>query len=183
MNANPTESQELLYFAAQVAEYAGEWNVAVSFYRKLLKKKNVNAGAAAIAIPRAYRLLINHLEDTDAAYLFMREDGGVLRAFGRARQFEEWFFTEADRRKDVLAMAQRLTLIYNSNHPSDAPELQSRYLKTLLRYVESYNHKSENLIKTLEKLANAKKSSGYGKGKVKLGNCNHSGHSCDDPEL
>ena len=156
LNANPTESQELLYFAAQVAEYAGEWNVAVSFYRKLLKKKNVNAGAAAIAIPRAYRLLINHLEDTDAAYLFMREDGGVLRAFGRARQFEEWFFTEADRRKDVLAMAQRLTLIYNSNHPSDAPELQSRYLKTLLRYVESYNHKSENLIKTLEKLANAK---------------------------
>jgi hypothetical protein len=81
LNANPTESQELLYFAAQVAEYAGEWNVAVSFYRKFLKKKNINAGAAAIAIPRVYRLLINHLEDTDAAYLFMREDGGKLRSF------------------------------------------------------------------------------------------------------
>jgi hypothetical protein len=46
LNANPTESQELLYFAAQTAEYAGEWNVAVSFYRKFLKKKNLNAGAA-----------------------------------------------------------------------------------------------------------------------------------------
>ena len=156
LNANPTESQELLFHAAAAAEYAGEWNIAVSFYRKFLKKKSPNAGYAAYAVPSAYRLLINHLEDTDAAYIFMREDGASLRKFGRARQFDRWFFAEAKRRKDVGAMTKWLTVILNSGDPKDHFQLHSQHLETLLREVETYNYKSEGLLKALEGLAKAK---------------------------
>ena len=84
LNANPTESQELLFHAAVAAEYAGNGILRSGFYRKFLKKKSPNAGYAAFAVPSVYRLLINHLEDSDAAYIFMREDGANLRKFGRA---------------------------------------------------------------------------------------------------
>ena len=156
LNANPTESQELLFHAAVAAEYAGEWNIAVSFYRKFLKKKSPNAGYAAFAVPSVYRLLINHLEDSDAAYIFMREDGANLRKFGRARQFDRWFFAEAKRRKDVGAMTKWLTLILNSGDPKDNFQLHVQNLEALMRELETYNYSNEGLLKAVENLAKAR---------------------------
>ena len=46
LNANPSESQDLLFLAGQSAERAGEWKLAVSFYRKLLKKNGLDANLA-----------------------------------------------------------------------------------------------------------------------------------------
>ena len=60
----------------------------------------------------ANTLLINYLGDPEAAYLFMREDGGRLRKFGRAKQFDAWFLRKAQERGDWAAMARWLTAIY-----------------------------------------------------------------------
>ena len=70
------------------------------------------AGEAATS---AYRLLINHLGDPDAAYLLMREDGDRLRTYGRARQFDAWFIAQAKTRKDVPALCSRLVAIIGAD--------------------------------------------------------------------
>jgi len=111
LTANPSTSQALLFHAGKAAEYAGEWQDAVSFYRKLLKLPTLDAAMAGEAVPATYRLLINHLGDPDAAYLFMREDGSRLRAYGRARQFDAWFIAQAKSRKDVSGLCHRLETI------------------------------------------------------------------------
>ena len=106
LNANPAESQNLLFYAGQAAEFAGQAKLAVSFYRKLLKKNAPNPNLAAQAAPAAYRLLINQTNDQESAYLFMREDGARLRKFGRTRQFDSWFLSKAQERGDWAAMAK-----------------------------------------------------------------------------
>ena len=98
--ANPTSSQALLFHAGQAAEFGGEWEEAVGFYRKMLRADRPDGRLAAIAVPATYRLLINHLGNPEAAYLFMREDGGRLRKFGRAKQFDSWFLRKAQARGD-----------------------------------------------------------------------------------
>lgn len=119
--ANTSESAKLLFQAAQSAEFAGEWRQAVSFYRKLLKLRELDAATAAIAAPSCYRLLINHLGDTESAYLFMREEGDRLRAYGRARQFDAWFIAQAKARKDLPALCNRLTAIIGADAANVAP--------------------------------------------------------------
>ena len=106
-------------------------------------------------MPSVYRLLINHLEDADAAYIFMQEDGN-LRKFGRARQFDHWFFAEAKRRKDVGAMTRWLTLILNSGDPKDSFQLHVQNLEALMRELETYQYSNEGLLKAVENLAKAR---------------------------
>ncbi|MEI6177816.1 MAG: hypothetical protein WCS43_13065, partial [Verrucomicrobiota bacterium] len=121
LTANPSESPSLLFQAAKVAERAGEWQDALSFYRKFLKLPNPDATLAGEATTAAYRLLINHLGDPDAAYLFMREDGNRLRAYGRARQFDAWFISQAKSRNDVTALCNRLEAILSANAADITP--------------------------------------------------------------
>ncbi len=108
LSANPSSSQEVLFTAAQAAEYSGDWTAAVSFYRKLLKMNDLDAGRAAIAVPSCYRLLINTVGDADSAYLLMREDGDKLRKFGNAKTFDDWFLNQAKARADLLAACRRM---------------------------------------------------------------------------
>ena len=121
LDAQPAPSPALLWQAGQVSERAGEGPAAVSFYRKLLKNPGVDAQVAASAAPAAYRLLINHLGDADAAYLLMREDGDRLRTFGRARQFDDWFIAQAKARGDVPALSQRLVAIIGADATKVGP--------------------------------------------------------------
>lgn len=121
LTANPSESAQLLFHAAKAAEYAGEWNDALSFYRKFLKLPNPDATMAGEATTAAYRLLINHLGDPNAAYLFMREDGDRLRSYGRARQFDPWFIAQAKARMDVPALCNRLVAIIGADAANAAP--------------------------------------------------------------
>ena len=120
LTANPSSSQSVLYQAGQAAEHAGDWSAAVSFYRKQLMNPKLDGGLAAEAVPAIYRLLINHLDDSEAAYLFMREEGARLREFGRARQFDSWFFERAAERGDLVALTVWLTAIYNGDEPLDS---------------------------------------------------------------
>jgi tetratricopeptide (TPR) repeat protein len=152
--ANPTPSQNLVFYAAQSAEYAGDWSSSVSFYRKLLKNPSVDANLATEAVPATYRLLINHLGDADAAYLFMREDGNRLRTFGRANQFDAWFLERAEERGDLIGWADRLAAIHNS---SDPVEPYAGSLVRLLGKLESFDHGGEALFISLKSLAAAKR--------------------------
>ncbi|QTN33087.1 tetratricopeptide repeat protein [Akkermansiaceae bacterium] len=157
--ANQSDSQPLLFAAAQSAERAGDWQAAASFYRKLLKNPAPDAGIAAEAVPSAYRLLINHLADPEAAYLFMKEDGARLRSFGRARQFDEWFLKQAAERGDLTTSANFLTAIYED---SEAPA----HLGALLAEIETFNHGDEKLFDALKKLSAAKRTSAETKARL-----------------
>ncbi len=121
LTANPTESAPLLYHAAKTAEYAGEWKDALSFYRKFLKQPNPDATIAGEATVATYRILINHLNDSDAAYLLMREDGDRLRAYGRARQFDQWFIAQTKARNDIPALCNRLLALISADAANVTP--------------------------------------------------------------
>ena len=104
LTANPSESPALLYLAAQSAEFAGEPQDAISFYRKFLKQPNLDAAQAEQAATAVFRILLLHLNDPEAAYLLMREDGETIRRFGRASQYHIWFADAASKRKDAEAL-------------------------------------------------------------------------------
>ena len=107
-------------------------------------------------MPAVYRLLINHLGNPDAAYLFMREDGARLRDFGRARQFDDWFLQQALERGDLAAMADWLTAIHDSGNPADSPAAIRGHLEALLRELETFEHDGDELFTALQSLAAAK---------------------------
>ena len=153
---NATESAKLLLLAGQSAEFAGEWRQAVSFYRKLLKMQGIDAATAAMVAPSCYRLLINHLGDTESAYLFMREEGLRLRNFGDNRKFDAWFLAKASERKDVIASAHWLTSIYQSDEPH---ELYDDILEGLLTDLETFSYNQPQLFVEIKGLAAAKNTS------------------------
>lgn len=121
--AQPAPEPATLWLSGQAAERAGDWSAAVSFYRKLFKNPTVDAKIVGDAAPAAYRLLINQLGDIDGAYLLMREDGDRLRTFGRARQFDDWFITQAKTRNDIPALCNRIAAIL-SNSPPNTTDLE-----------------------------------------------------------
>ena len=79
LNRNLLQSQEALFYAAQAAEFSGQWQTAVGMYQRLLQLKSVNSKLAGIAVESTYRLLLNSIQDENAAYLLMRKEGNRLR--------------------------------------------------------------------------------------------------------
>lgn len=151
--ANSSEDPKFLFSAARSAELAAEWRQSVSFYRKLLKLKDLDATIAATAAPSCYRLLINHLGDADSAYLLMREEGLRLRNYGNNRKFDAWFLAKAAERKDLIATAQWLTTVYNSDEPRAAFEA---VFGNLLSDLETYTYRQPTLLNELKSLAAAR---------------------------
>ncbi|WP_338687748.1 tetratricopeptide repeat protein [Haloferula helveola] len=163
LNANPSDSQSLLFQAGQAAEFAGDWTAAASFYRKLLKMRQLNGQIGAKAVPAAYRLLINHLGDPEAAYLFMREEGARLREFGNARDFDQWFLERAVERNDLVALARWLAAIHNSD---DALGPYDEALDRLLAELETFKHGGEALFGELDSVAAAKRTTAATKARI-----------------
>lgn len=151
LTSNQSESAELLMQAAKAAEYASEWKDAVSFYRKLLKQTNLDATVAGEAVTATYRILINHLGDPDAAYLFMREDGNRLRSYGRAQQFDAWFIAQAKSRNDVPALCGRLEALINTD-ASNAVKYGAD-IEWLCKTLESFVIADNSWLKAAAKLA------------------------------
>ena len=154
LSKSPTESTELLFAAAQSSEFAGEWEEAVGFYRKLVRQPSLDAGKGLEAVPAIYRLLINQLENPEVAYLLMKEEGNRLRKFGHARQFDGWFLDRAFERSDFAAIASRLGAVYDQE---GALTFYEPYLSRLFQSLETFNHNSEELLKALDELARAKR--------------------------
>ena len=113
LNRNHLQTQRALLHAAQAAEFSGQWQTAVGLYQRLLQSKNVNTSSASIAVDATYRLLMNSIADENAAYLFMRKEGNQLRPFGSAKRFDHWFLDQATKRRDLVAMCDRLIAIVN----------------------------------------------------------------------
>lgn len=113
LNRNHLQTQQAMFHAAQAAEFSGQWQTAVGLYQRLLQVKNVNPNAAGAAVDATYRLLINSIGDGTAAYLFMRRDGNRLRSLGTAKRFDRWFLDQAIKRRDLVAMCDRLVVMVN----------------------------------------------------------------------
>lgn len=156
LTANPSTSQKLLFNAGQSAKYAGKWPEAVSFYRKLLKGKSIDTRMGGVAVDSIYRLLLNNMNQPEAAYLLMREDGDRLRAYGRAKKYDSWYMEQALKRTDLIAIANRLTAVYNSNDPADP---FAKFEQAMLSALETYKYGDKETIAAMENLAKAKRSS------------------------
>ncbi len=156
---NATDSQAVLFYAGRTAEYAGEWNDAASYYRKLLQKESLNAKRAADVVPAIYRLMINNLRDENAAYLFMREEGNRLRQYGRASQFDPWFLRKALKKNDIRAVADRLAIIHG-----DANENVSdydRFLEQLNAKLQTFDKQDEPTVDALNQFASVVREKGF----------------------
>jgi len=151
LTANTPRSQAALFYAGRAMHYSGDWSDAVIFYRKLLKSKSVDGRLAGIVAPATYRLMINDMRDTESAYLFMREDGSRLRAYGRARQFDRWFMREAVRRGDVRALADRLAAIHRN--PNENPADYAEFMGKLYEQLETFAVRDEDTVAALDNLA------------------------------
>jgi len=120
LNRNLLQSQQAMFHGARAAEYSGQLQTAVGLYQRLLQMKDVKANAAGSAVNATYRLLLNSIGDQNAAYLFMRKDGNRLRAFGTAKRFDRWFLDQAVKRRDLIAMCDRLVVIVNDRATDQA---------------------------------------------------------------
>ena len=127
LNRNTLSDEAGLLFAGQAAERSGQWLVAVGYYQRLLQAPKLNPKLAGPAVDAVYRLLLNALGDEQSAYLYMRNDGNRLRAFGNAKRYDRWFLKKAMSQRDMIAVAQRLEALMadKSIKPEDyASELE-----------------------------------------------------------
>ena len=111
LNRNLLQTPQAMFHAARAAEFSGQWQTAVGLYQRLFQTQGVDAKSAGIAVDATYRLLLNSIGDANAAFLFMRKKGNRLRQFGSAKRFDRWFLDQATKRRDLIAMCDRLALI------------------------------------------------------------------------
>ena len=161
--AQPGTSSNLSYHAGMVAERAGEWTAAVGYFRKVIQDPKSNPTHLNQVVAATYRLLISHLNTPTTAYLMMREDGGRLRSFGDAKQFDHWFLDQAQARNDLPAMADFLAVILDGDEPLQP---YRRHLDALHASLETYQFGDKTLFESLDKLAKAKRASRINKARI-----------------
>ena len=161
--AQPGTSSNLSYHAGMVAERAGEWTAAVGHFRKVIQDPKSNPTHLNQIVAATYRLLISHLNTPTTAYLMMREDGGRLRSFGDAKQFDHWFLDQAQARNDLPAMANFLAVILDGGEPLQPYQ---RHLDALHASLETYQFGDKTLFESLDKLAKAKRASRIDKARI-----------------
>ncbi len=110
-------SAQLLYAAAENAELAGDYRVAVTRYKSYLASPE-NAERASTAASRMYVLLIDFLHSEKEAYEFMRSaDEKLVRQTPFARRFDVWFLEQARASGDAPSAAKRLVSIFSEKMP------------------------------------------------------------------
>ena len=115
LNRNNLSDPIALYNAGQVAERSGQWLAAVGYYQRLLQTPKPDAKLAGPAVDSVYRLLLGALRDENTAYLYMRKDGNRVRSFGQASRYDRWFLDQAKKRRDLIAVTERLAAIVADN--------------------------------------------------------------------
>lgn len=139
LRQNLPENPMLLHHAGRAAELSGDWKGAVALYQQYLEKADLKSEPADEAVFATYILLIERLGDTASAYTFSRTKGDRLLVCPRAKQFDTWFLDEATRRRDVVAVANRLHACIKAGFPNDL--LIARY-ENYFRWL--LNQMSEN---------------------------------------
>lgn len=151
LNRNALSNGEGLFYAGQAAERSGQWLDAIGYYQRLLNNDKPNAQQAGQAATSSYRLLLNNIGDTNAAYQFMRKDGNRLRTFGKANRYDRWFLDQAKQRRDLIAVTERLGAIAGDNASKlEAFESDFAWLCTEL---EHFRKESTEVYAAASKLA------------------------------
>jgi tetratricopeptide (TPR) repeat protein len=139
LRQNMPKERILLYHAGKAAELSGDWKSAAALYQQYLKKADLKSATADDAVYRVYSLLIHRLKDVSGAYAFGRNDGQRVMVCPRARQFDSWFLDEAIRRKDHVAVANRLHAGIKTGLSNDLMVVRySNYFNWLLAQLDTY---------------------------------------------
>lgn len=155
LQKNQVKNVETLYLAGVSAELSALPKDAVTYYRKVLTASPIDPGLVAKAGPAFYRLIIVGMQDPDSAYLFMREHGNRLRAYGNLWKFDDWFLQQARARNDLAGTLERLANIYNDNRVATS-DVQG-YLDDALVTLASFEHGGEELAAAMHTLATAQR--------------------------
>lgn len=154
LRQNLPEDGILLYHAGRAAELSGDWKGAVALYQQYLKKADLKSATADEAVYAVHTLLILQLKDISGAYAFGRNEGNRMMVCPRARQFDTWFLDEAVKRKDAVAVANRLHACIKAGLPNDL--LVARYggnFRWLLEQVDIYCEQPGAVASTDEQVA------------------------------
>ena len=139
LRQNLPDDAAVLFQAGRAAELSGDAAGAAALYQQYLTKadpKGKNADQAIIAV---HVLLRDRLQDTTAAYSFNRVSGSRLAANPTMRQFDKWFISEAIKRSDAIAVANRLRAIAEADLPDEVIEnFYDKHFRWLLGQISGY---------------------------------------------
>lgn len=119
MRQNLPKNAMLLYYAARAAELSGDARGAAALYQQYLKKADPKAETTRLAVIAGHALLKDQLVDLSGAYSFNRGCLDRLAGNPAARQLNHWFLNEAIKRKDAVAVANRLHALIKSGLSND----------------------------------------------------------------
>ena len=119
MRQNLPKDAMLLYYSGRAAELSGDARGAAALYQQYLKKADPKAETTGLAIIAGHTLLRDQLNDISAAYALNRGSLDRLAGNPSARQFNAWFLNEAMKRKDAVAVANRLHALIKSGLSDD----------------------------------------------------------------
>lgn len=122
----------LLYLAGRASELSGDAPGAAALYQQYLQKADPRAESTGLAVIAAHTLLKDQLNDPSSAYSFNRSTVNRLAANAFARQFDQWFLGEAMKRKDLVAVANRLVALKKAGISND---LWALYYEGYLRWL------------------------------------------------
>jgi len=153
LNQNQVESAVTEAYAGLTMQYAGDGPGAMLFYRKFLSRKNPDKRLIGFLVASIYRFILNDERVANEAYVFMRENGNRFREYGSAKRFDHLFLRTALQRRDYLAAAERMTVIYND--PDSKPGDYTDIVENIFRRVESFNALDNKSLRAIKEMAKA----------------------------
>jgi outer membrane protein assembly factor BamD (BamD/ComL family) len=117
LRQNLPKNAMLLFHAGRAAELSGDASEAAALYQQYLKVADPKAETTGQAMIAVHALLRDQLKDVSSAYSANRILGDRLAVNPAARQFDQWFLEEAKRRKDAVAVANRLHALIKAGIP------------------------------------------------------------------
>jgi TolA-binding protein len=139
LRQNLPKDSMLLFQAARAAELSGDAAGAAALYEQFLRQADPKAAEVSQAVVAVHSLFRDQLNDPGAAYSFNRITGDRLIANATMRQYDQWFLTEAENRKDVPAVANRLQGLATAGIPVELwTTFYDRHFRWLLEQSEVY---------------------------------------------
>ncbi len=146
LRQNLPENPLFFYRAGRNNELAGDLRAAVGLYQQFLEKCDPKSAEAGEAITAVHTLLVQELNDPEAAMTFGLNQGTRLAVNPRFRQWDRWFLDTAQARQDREAVATRLLVTLKAGVAEDRLiahyERDFRWLERSIREVR-YDQKND----------------------------------------
>jgi len=152
LSENSLKDKAGLLALARAYDQAGQWPEAVRYYQRFLKEDKLDARQASEAVDRMYKLILFNLEDINRLYAFMLTKGASVRKYGQAKKMDHWFLRQAALKKDVLALAEYLQVVFQDK-TSKAKDYE-KYLKPLIDIIY-YSAPDKQVNAAVRKMASA----------------------------